>query len=337
MNNIVISVIIPVYNAEKYLRQCLDSACNQTLRDIQIICVNDGSTDGSLKILQEYAAKDDRILVINQPNGGISAARNAGLHRIKGQWTLFLDSDDTLETNACGKLAAKISQTDANVIFFFDHRCRRLANWNNFEDKITPRERLPVILSAVVWNKCWNSEFLKNNDLLFEDGWGEDDLFTWKGCVLANKIAVLPAELYWYRTVAGSNTHNKSSRHTERIEQYDRVKRFLEKYGLLADYQSFLAEMKMEAARKYYWYIPADVQDAYLRQIRESLTDCDRKYVEDCYPSFYKLILDGSTLGKLQYKLWYRPLELLAEHFRNYVLGAVKKLSVRVLRKFFCI
>jgi glycosyltransferase involved in cell wall biosynthesis len=89
-----VSVIIPVYNVDKYLKQCLDSVATQTLRDIEIICVNDGSTDGSLAILEEYAKKDSRIVVINQKNQGAGLARNKALKCAQGRYFVFMDSDD---------------------------------------------------------------------------------------------------------------------------------------------------------------------------------------------------------------------------------------------------
>ena len=92
----LISVIIPVYNAEKYLRECLDSVCGQTLQDIEIICVNDGSVDKSGEILAEYAAKDDRVRIISQPNNGPAAARSTGIGNASGQWLGFVDSDDLI-------------------------------------------------------------------------------------------------------------------------------------------------------------------------------------------------------------------------------------------------
>ena len=92
-----VSVIIPVYNVEKYLRQCLDSVINQTLEDIEIICVNDGSTDKSREILNEYAYKDSRIVVIHKENGGLASARNEGLKHVTGKYCHFLDSDDYIE------------------------------------------------------------------------------------------------------------------------------------------------------------------------------------------------------------------------------------------------
>ena len=94
-----VSVIIPVYNVEKYLRECLDSVVNQTIKDIEIICVNDGSTDGSLDILNEYCSNDDRFVIINQENQGLSVARNNGLNSASGDYIAFIDSDDYLLNN----------------------------------------------------------------------------------------------------------------------------------------------------------------------------------------------------------------------------------------------
>ena len=95
-----VSIVIPVYNVEKYLRECLDSVVNQSLRDIEIICINDGSTDNSFKILEEYKSKEIRLQVLSQKNGGQSKARNAGLEVATGEYIYFLDSDDYIKTDA---------------------------------------------------------------------------------------------------------------------------------------------------------------------------------------------------------------------------------------------
>ena len=97
--NPIVSVIIPVYNQEKYLDECLSSVCGQTLRDIEIMCVNDGSTDESLKILNKYAKNDSRIHVFSQSNQGAGVARNLGLSKAKGKYLSFLDSDDVVNAN----------------------------------------------------------------------------------------------------------------------------------------------------------------------------------------------------------------------------------------------
>ena len=120
----MISIIVPVYNVEAYLPQCLDSLIAQTYKDIEIICVNDGATDGSLKILEDYAAKDNRIKVITQPNQGLSGARNTGIKEAKGEWTMFVDSDDWLDTNTCSIL---INNTDSSLdLLFFSYIRERM-------------------------------------------------------------------------------------------------------------------------------------------------------------------------------------------------------------------
>ena len=111
----IISVIIPVYNSEKYLRKCLDSVINQTLKDLEIICVNDGSTDQSLEILNEYINVDNRITVINQDNLGAGAARNKGLEVAKGEYIHFLDADDWLEPNAYELVYHHVKKSDTII------------------------------------------------------------------------------------------------------------------------------------------------------------------------------------------------------------------------------
>ena len=106
----MISIIVPIYNVAPYLPSCLDSLVNQTYRDLEIICVNDGSTDGSLPILKEYAKKDERIKVINQANQGLSGARNTGIKAAQGEWMMFVDSDDWLDLTACEQLLDAVTQ-----------------------------------------------------------------------------------------------------------------------------------------------------------------------------------------------------------------------------------
>lgn len=113
-----VSVIIPVYNVEKYLSECLDSVCNQTLANIEIICVNDGSTDKSLDILNDYAKNDDRIKVISQSNQGLGASRNVGLKNSSGKYIYFIDSDDYIELDCLQKLVDNIISNDSDVVLF---------------------------------------------------------------------------------------------------------------------------------------------------------------------------------------------------------------------------
>src|SRR5690606_27364966 len=113
-----VSVIIPVYNAEKYLRECLDSVLAQTFTDFEVLLINDGSTDASGKICDEYAEKDSRIKVFHKENGGVSSARNLGLDNAKGEWISFVDSDDTIEQETLATLANEVKDLDIDGVIF---------------------------------------------------------------------------------------------------------------------------------------------------------------------------------------------------------------------------
>lgn len=118
MNIPRISIVIPVYNAEKYLRHCLDSLINQTMQTIEIICVNDGSKDNSLEILQEYAKRDKRIILLDQPNSGVSVARNNALKKVSGEYYMFLDSDDWIDANTCEVAYNSAIRENADCLIF---------------------------------------------------------------------------------------------------------------------------------------------------------------------------------------------------------------------------
>ena len=120
MENPKVSIVIPIYNVEKYLRQCLDSVINQTLKDIEIICVNDGSPDRCEDILKDYAMLDRRIKVINKVNGGLSSARNAALPVAQGEYVFFLDSDDWLSLDCIENLVKDMLRSKADIACVHD-------------------------------------------------------------------------------------------------------------------------------------------------------------------------------------------------------------------------
>ena len=127
-DNVLISVIVPIYNSEKYLEQCIESIINQKYSNLEIILVNDGSVDGSLKICEKYAKKDNRIKVIDKKNEGVSVARNVGMEVSSGQWISFIDSDDWIDPDMFEKMLAKSKDDDFDVIM-----CNCYINKNNNE------------------------------------------------------------------------------------------------------------------------------------------------------------------------------------------------------------
>ncbi len=192
---VTVSVVIPVYNTEKYLREALDSIVNQTLKDIEIICVNDGSTDGSAKILEEYAKKDNRISIITQENKGQSCARNAGIMAARGKYIYFMDSDDILETTALEESIQIMEGKDLDVMCFdgeafaenpelmtpyFKTAYKRSRAYNDVYDgaELLKLFRKENKYSPVVWLQIYKASFLRNNDIYFIPGiLHEDDAF----------------------------------------------------------------------------------------------------------------------------------------------------------------
>lgn len=205
------SFIIPVYNVEPYLRDCLDSVLAQTCSDWEAICINDGSTDDSLSILQAYAARDKRICIINQPNGGLSAARNNGISNAKGEYIFFLDSDDWILPDALERLNKHIDGQD--MLCFSGRKYMEADKRYHESDKLRPATYLsgmayynadalqsrdfPFVCAVL---RLYRREFLYTNHLAFMEGvYHEDNMFTPIVCYYAAKVAVIPDVLYIYR------------------------------------------------------------------------------------------------------------------------------------------
>lgn len=219
MNKIYFSIIIPVYNVEQYLKACLDTVVAQSYSDFEVICVNDGSTDGSKSILDEYAAKYSYISIINQENKGLSAARNAGIRVAKGDYVFFLDSDDWIEPNTLKILADKQNGEDLLCFngrrYFEDGRTEtpdagivedRLTGWEYYNKYALVSRKFHFVCTVL---RLYRREYLLKNNLFFEEGiYHEDNLFTPLACYYAKSVKVIPDILYVYRIREGSITQN---------------------------------------------------------------------------------------------------------------------------------
>lgn len=211
-----ISLIIPVYNVEPYLQECLDSVIRQTLSDIEIICVNDKSTDRSLDILQKSARQDQRIRIINNPeNMGLSAARNIGLENANGKYIYFLDSDDMITDNAMERLWNVAEDERTDIIFFDSLMIFENSEEHSENDLFTAKYEYPEVLTGAeflgamrtnddirepVWLQFWNHEFLKKSKLQFPVGiLHEDLLFTFVSLMEASRVRCINEQLHFYR------------------------------------------------------------------------------------------------------------------------------------------
>ncbi|MBQ3349641.1 MAG: glycosyltransferase family 2 protein [Thermoguttaceae bacterium] len=219
-----ISVIIPVYNAEQYLRKCLDSVVSQTFRDIEIICVDDGSTDSSPAILDEYSAKDNRVVAIHQANAGVAAARNTGLKSAQGDYLAFLDSDDAYNPQLCERAYNRACQSGADIVKFLYTRTDGVKETDDLIDNQSETETcsklsLAYHSGANIWGKLWRREFVAQNEMTFPLGVDstEDAGFCIVGAALANKITVLRQYLYEYNYRENSLTTAGSFRNAARL------------------------------------------------------------------------------------------------------------------------
>ncbi len=204
MSKIKVSVIIPVYNAEKYLKECLDSVINQSLKEIEIICIDDGSTDNSLEILKEYVQNDNRIIVLQQKNSGAGVARNKGLKIAKGEYLSFLDSDDIFDEQMLMKSYCEAVKHNADIVMFrhdrYDeendkfYRLPHMMNPNNFpkieifnvEDM---ESNFYFSIYGWTWDKLFKKTFIDNFDLKFQSVRIYNDMFfTYSAVVVASKI-----------------------------------------------------------------------------------------------------------------------------------------------------
>ena len=249
-----VSVIIPVYNTEKYLRECIDSVVNQTLKDIEIICVDDGSTDGSLGILREYEAEDTRVKVLTQSHKDAGAARNLGLKYAKGEYLSFLDSDDFFDINMLLHGYQKAKKVDADILIcavteynmktgekFLIHHCLKMELCPK-TDPFPPdsiNEQIFQLSRNVVWNKIFKRTFINQNDISFQEvARANDTYFACVSMALASRITVLDESLVTYRTGTGTSLQQTNFKEpTAFWDAFVGTKKGLESYGVYDKYE----------------------------------------------------------------------------------------------------
>ncbi len=227
-NKILVSIIIPMYNAQKYLRECLDSLRMQTLSSIEIICVNDGSTDDTGAILEQYASKDARIHNIYQDNQGAGAARNHGMKYATGEYFLFLDADDIFDKRLCEETYKRAVRDCADIVLFEAYRYnvqtrkKEEMNWVLREGLLPSRipfsvkqanSQLYQITTACPWSKLFRAEFVKKEQIQFQNVKNANDVFFVRmALACAKRITVLRKRLITYRYNDGSNLQSRKKK-----------------------------------------------------------------------------------------------------------------------------
>ncbi len=256
---IKVSVIVPVYNVEEYLEQCLESLLNQTLKDIEIICINDGSTDNSLDILNQYVKKDSRIKVINKQNEGQGIARNLGIDIAQGEFIGFVDPDDWVELEMYEKMYCQAKTLESHIVicdynkyfeqtgkFVTPHIFREAVSLTKSKSLKVPSEqninkeiidKTVLVSPAYAWHSIYDSSLLKDNNIKFSTmRCYEDVLFELKSHVLAKNISYINKAFYYYRIRQTSTLRANDGRYIDLIKIVKLLKDYITEQGLIENF-----------------------------------------------------------------------------------------------------
>jgi len=242
-----VSVLIPCYNVEKFIKQCLDSVLNQTLTDIEIICINDGSKDSTLEILEDYAANDERIVILNKENSGYGDSMNRAMELSTGEYIGIVESDDYIRREMFERLYTTASKYDLDIV-----KANFYLWWSDTDKIITHQACQPEECNYIfepknykngtmfsrkpsIWSAIYRTDFLRNNSITFLDTPGasyQDTSFTFKVLTCAKKMACISDELYFYRQDNEESSVNNADKKSDFVlREYEEIKRFIDTLG----------------------------------------------------------------------------------------------------------
>lgn len=249
--SILVSVVVPVYNSEKYLCECLDSVLSQNHSNFELICVDDGSTDASVDILRKYEGRDARIRVLVQENQGPGVARNVGLDASKGKYIYFLDSDDFIEPEMFARCITALEQSGDDIVAFayneynMETNTTRRSPWSKFLSDLPAcsgvwrddPDHLFYIYQNVPWNKFFRNSFLKENNIRFQDiRLTEDLMFSASALIKANGISSIDKVLVTQRQGLNTNAmSNKDLHPTAFLMAFETLRDYLKEHGIYSE------------------------------------------------------------------------------------------------------
>ena len=290
-NNIKVSVIMPIYNAYDYLRPAMDSVLDQTLREIEVICIDDGSTDRSLEIIKEYQKSDERVRIVTENNAGPSIARNKGIVRARGEYMVFLDADDFYELDMLSRLyeAAKSNDLDIAVARFDIYNNKRsnfvpaideghgdifsggaIASKNEYPDYILQST------TGYVWNKIFRTAFIKEKELLFapELYVFEDVYFVCSALSLAERVGRIDNVLVHHRVYSDQSRAKLFRKYYAQVPiVYMRVKDFLMQKGMYVPLARSYLNLSANHCYKIYNLLWSDAKVQFWNLLHEGYAD----------------------------------------------------------------
>lgn len=292
--SIKVSILVPICNVEKYLAQCLHSLVYQTLSDIEIICINDGSKDNSLTIINEFASKDERIVIIDKPNSGYGDSMNKGLEIAKGEYIGIVESDDFVESNMFEELYRLAKENDADVVKsnfnFYWSNPEKIVKRNNISDEYNSkdnennREKLFWGMPAI-WSAIYKKSFLNEKNIKFLPTPGasyQDTSFNFKVACVAKRIVLTPvAYLYYRQDNSNSSVKNASIEKVYCLhKEWDEAQRYLD-------------EKKIDKYMNYYQTLKFN---GYMWNYSRISTEDQKLYFEELKKEFANNIIDNSVL-----------------------------------------
>lgn len=285
-----ISVIVPIYNTEKYLKKSLSSLKEQTLRDIEIICINDGSKDKSLEILNNFAQSDKRFKIINQKNSGAGKARNNGLKLVEGEYIAFLDPDDWIDNTTYEKLYEQAKKQDCDLLVFnyknvdengktlssirfkdnfkdiFDLNSEKCFNWRDIKEKVFGG------FFYSCWNKIYKKDFIIKNKIHFTNcSMSEDNAFVFASTLMAKKIGYNDDVYYNYLSRNNSAVHKVTDKNFCVFKVYDAVLSVIKKCGYSLELKKELDDYIEDTL--FYHYKRIKSRDKYEKMCKKKLAN----------------------------------------------------------------
>lgn len=326
MSSKLLSVIVPIYNCELYLEECIESICNQTYKNLEIILVDDGSTDNSPKICDEYAKKDNRIRVIHQPNSGVSTSRNTALDMSTGSYVVFMDADDTILPEAFELAVEIVEKHNLDFVRFFAYRSGNGGNGTgkvtlSLEDEYQERIKKCIVNEwAFGWGRVYKKELWEN--IRFPDGRiFEDSVVALYITEKAKRCGTIDKELYYYRNnpsgICNTTLLNSKKRFDYILACEDRLQFAKDKSVCIEEARAVLIKSVL-----YYltaFYSSDDKKDdryAYATDLlrRESKLPYNRKRLNGKYSVYLNCFDKADFIHYLGAKI-----SLYAQIFRNYV------------------
>lgn len=310
----LVSVIVPIYKVEKYLRQCVDSILAQTLQDIEVILVDDGSPDACPQICDEYAKKDSRVKVIHQKNGGLGAAYNAGIKAAAGIYTGFVESDDWIEPDMYENLSALAQQYDTDLVkcdfYMYDsHKTpasvpypHGTANLQNTfaQNQVFNIEQAPLLLAyhSSVWAGLYKTDFLKKQRFMQTEGAAYVDFpFMFHVLLTAKRLLLTYSRFYHYRMEEGqvSSTKKPGLGALRIIDQILQVRESLQKQGLLDKYAEEFYYHATKCCCGFFYAVTEDTKELFYRHMQKVYAGFPKKfsyrYFEEGLVVFAKAVL----------------------------------------------